>query len=113
MVIYMPGQNYAEITARLTAAGLAPATPCAIISRATTKYQRTHRTTVRDLYRSPQLAAPTLLVVGEVVGMADPAALVEGFAPDLSSGRDTRVPAALFKTVSQELQLRTGEEPIA
>src|SRR5271155_2195242 len=45
LVIYMPGQNYSDIAKRLRAAGLAGETPCAIISRATTKYQRTHRTT--------------------------------------------------------------------
>jgi uroporphyrin-III C-methyltransferase len=86
LVIYMPGQNYKHMAEKLTAAGLSPTTPCAIISRATTKYQRTHLTTVLDLHRSPQLAAPTLLVVGEVVRMADPAAMVErvlqpGYAP--------------------------------
>ena len=80
LVIYMPGQNYSEIAKRLTSAGLAGETPCAIISRATTKHQRTHRTTVLDLHRAPQLAAPTLLVVGEVVRLADPAAVVEEFA---------------------------------
>ena len=46
LVIYMPGQDYSDIARRLMAAGLAGETPCAIISRATTKRQRTHRTTV-------------------------------------------------------------------
>jgi hypothetical protein len=51
-----------------------------------------------DLHRSPQLAAPTLLVVGEVVRMADPAALVEGFAmPDVSKGNDGLRPPAFSK----------------
>src|ERR1700687_1512463 len=85
LVICMPGQNYSDIARRLTTAGLAGETPCAVISRATTRHQRTHRTTVLDLHRTPQLAAPTLLVVGEVVRMADPAALVEGLAmPDVA-----------------------------
>jgi uroporphyrin-III C-methyltransferase len=77
LVIYMPGQNYNHMAEKLTAAGLSPKTPCAIISRATTKYQRTHLTTVLDLHRAPQLAAPTVLVVGEVVRMADPVTMVE------------------------------------
>jgi len=86
LVIYMPGKNYNNMAEKLTAAGLSPKTPCAIISRATTKYQRTHLTTVLDLHRAPQLAAPALLVVGEVVRIADPAAMVErvlqpGYAP--------------------------------
>ena len=115
LVIYMPGQNYSDIAQRLRTAGLAGETPCAVISRATTKYQRTHRTTVHDLHRSPQLAAPTLLVVGEVVRMADPAALVEGFVmPDLSKGNDGLRPPALFKTsLSQAPRLGTDKEPVA
>ena len=115
LVIYMPGQNYSDIAQRLRTAGLAGETPCAVISRATTKYQRTHRTTVRDLHRSPQLAAPTLLVVGEVVRMADPAALVEGFVmPDLSKGNYGLRPPALFKTsLSQAPRLGTDKEPVA
>lgn len=115
LVIYMPGQNYSDIAQRLRTAGLAGETPCAVISRATTKYQRTHRTTVLDLHRSPQLAAPALLVVGEVVRMADPAALVEGFVmPDLSKGNDGLRPPALFKTsLSQAPRLGTDKEPVA
>ena len=77
LVIYMPGQNYSDIARRLTSAGLAGETPCAVISRASTRHQRTHRTTVLDLHRTPQLASPTLLVVGEVVRLSDPAALAE------------------------------------
>jgi uroporphyrin-III C-methyltransferase len=99
LVIYMPGQNYSDIARRLAAAGMAGETPCAVISRATTKYQRTHRTTVRDLDRVPQLASPTLLVVGEVVRWADPAAVVGEFVmPQLSPGNDLPLPVLLFET---------------
>jgi uroporphyrin-III C-methyltransferase len=115
LVMYMPGHNYSDIAMRLTAAGLAGETPCAVISRATTRYQRTYRTTVLDLHRSPQLAAPTLLVVGEVVRLADPAALVEGFVPPaFAPAKDDLIPAALFKPfLSQEGHPRTDQEPIA
>jgi uroporphyrin-III C-methyltransferase len=71
LVIYMPGHNYAEVGCRLVIAGYAAETPCAIISRASTPQQQTHRTTVSDLHRAPRLPAPTLLVVGEVVKFAD------------------------------------------
>src|SRR5712692_4203157 len=113
LVIYMPGQNYSDIARRLTTAGLAGETPCAVISRATTRHQRTYRTTVLDLHRTPQLASPTLLIVGEVVRMADPAAVTAGFVlPDLSSEKDTLVP--VFKTfLSQAPRLGADEEPIA
>lgn len=100
LVIYMPGQDYSDIARRLIAAGLAGETPCAIISRATTKRQQTHRTTAIDLHRAPQLAAPTLLVVGEVVGLADPAAMVDEFVvPGLPPGNDSLLPAAIFQNV--------------
>ena len=71
LVIYMPGQNYSAIACKLKAAGLASDTPCAIISRASTPGQTTFRTSIAQLQLSPKLAAPTLLVVGEVVAFAE------------------------------------------
>jgi uroporphyrin-III C-methyltransferase len=71
LVIYMPGHDYARMASRLTDAGFAQETPCAIISRATTPHQRVHYTTIANLQHSPVLAAPTLLVVGEAVKLAD------------------------------------------
>jgi len=71
LVIYMPGQNYSEIGLKLRSAGLAEETPCALISRATTPHQRVHRTSVGELGHAPHLDSPMLLVVGEVVRLAD------------------------------------------
>lgn len=100
LVIYMPGQSYSDIARRLTSAGLSGETPCAIISRATSKRQQTHLTTVHGLHRAPQLAAPTLLVVGEVVDLANPTALAEQFVvPTVSSVADHVVPATVFREV--------------
>jgi uroporphyrin-III C-methyltransferase len=90
LVIYMPGQNYREIAATLKSSGLASATPCAIISRATTRRQRTHRTTIAELHHAPQLPAPTLLVVGEVVRFADPALFVQDFV--VPTGSSAQLP---------------------
>ena len=113
LVIYMPGQNYADISRRLRAAGLVGETACAIISRATTQHQRTHRTTVQDLHRAPQLVSPTLLVVGEVVSLSDPAAIAAEFVvPDLTPEcanvnvninvniNDSRIPVVLSNDIS-------------
>lgn len=72
LVIYMPGKQHAQLGANLRAAGLAADTPCAIVSRATTQYQQVYRTTLASLAIAPQLPAPTLLVVGNVVGLAEP-----------------------------------------
>jgi len=113
LVIYMPGQNYSDIAKRLAAAGLAGETPCAVISRASTKYQRTHRTTLLDLHRAPQLASPTLLIAGEVVGLADPAAAVEFVIPRLSTRDDSLHPASPFETLLSQAPRRRDEEPMA
>ena len=94
LVIYMPGQNYSDIAAKLKGAGLAGETPCAVISRATTAQQQTHRSTIAELANSPRLAAPTLLVVGEVVRFADPVLLAQEF--EASAGTQVAVPAAVF-----------------
>ncbi|MGD1080496.1 MAG: uroporphyrinogen-III C-methyltransferase [Candidatus Sulfotelmatobacter sp.] len=94
LVIYMPGQNYSDVAAKLKAAGLAGETPCAVISRATTPHQRTHRSTIAELSGSPKLAAPTLLVVGEVVRFADPVLLAQEFEmPANSAGNDRAIRA--------------------
>jgi uroporphyrin-III C-methyltransferase len=106
LVIYMPGQNYSEIAAKLKAAGVSAATPCAVVSRATTQHQQTHRSTIADLHRSPKLSAPTLLVVGEVVRLADPVALVQEFVTP-------SVPAALLVHSSSGADFSTNEEPFA
>jgi len=69
-VIYMPGDRYAELAAELQAAGVGAEIPCVVISRATTKDETIYRTTVGKLPQSPGAAAPSLLVVGSVVGLA-------------------------------------------
>jgi len=68
--VYMPGYGYAALSERLIAAGLAAETPCAIVSEVATPGERVFRTTLGDLADAPQLPAPTLLFVGEVVRMA-------------------------------------------
>lgn len=119
LVIYMPGQNYSGIAAKLIAAGLESETPCAIISRATTGHQRTHCTTIADLTRAPQLAAPTLLVVGEVARFADPVVAAQEFVvPTVPAAIDSGRYAAWFadsfeKAEVGELDFGTNEEPVA
>jgi siroheme synthase len=114
LVIYMPGRNYSAVETKLKAAGLAGETPCAIISRATTPYQRTHRTTIGELASAPQLSAPTLLVVGEVVRFADPVLLEQEFEMSAdSAGNEAAVPAALLKDFSPVAEFGAHEEPLA
>jgi uroporphyrin-III C-methyltransferase len=116
LVIYMPGHNFSEIEAKLIDAGLPGETPSVIISRATTAQQRTHRTTVADLHRSPQLPAPTLLVVGEVVRFADSALLADEFFT-VSSGGSVNVSSPMrdfsFRLAAIDTNIATtNEEPV-
>ncbi|MGO9084785.1 MAG: uroporphyrinogen-III C-methyltransferase [Candidatus Sulfotelmatobacter sp.] len=116
LVIYMPGQDYSAIATKLKAAGLSPETPCAIISRATTQSQRTSRTTIAELLRAPQLPAPALLVVGEVVRFADPALRApELIVPDVSAGSPVAFATALLadSPAAQLANLGMNEEPSA
>jgi siroheme synthase len=87
VLIYMPGFDF-EVTAdRLTAAGVRPETPCAIVSKATSCDGKIYLTTVQELPLAPRLLAPTLLVVGEVAGLARTA-----FPPgDLASYADHEI----------------------
>ena len=80
VVVYMPGYEYRNTAHQLQRVGLRGSTACAIISQATSVDEQVHVTTVEDLHRSPRLPSPTLLVVGEVVRLAKPAALREQFA---------------------------------
>jgi uroporphyrin-III C-methyltransferase len=114
LVIYMPGKNYSEISSKLQAAGVAPQTPCAILSRATTPQQRTHLTTVGEVKAAGQLPAPTLLIVGEVVRFADPASLAQNFVMPPVSDRNAAMPAVLLADFPfQASAFEKDEEPIA
>jgi uroporphyrin-III C-methyltransferase len=116
LVVYMPGQNYSEVAARLKAAGLAGDTPCAIISRATTRHQRTYRTTTAALTDAPQLAAPTLLVVGEVARFADPLVSAQEFVvPTVSARVTSSLPAEWLADSFQKTEAaeQDFEEPVA
>jgi uroporphyrin-III C-methyltransferase len=109
-VVYMPGQNYAEISGRLLIAGFAKETPCAIISRATAREQWIHRTTVAELQRAPRLASPTLLVVGEVVRFAN-----DNLVQEASLSSSESAVGAMFarNAFSSTESVRVDEEPFA
>jgi uroporphyrin-III C-methyltransferase len=73
VVVYMPGHDYHATSQRLMNAGFSANTPCAVISQATSENEKIRLTTVDDLATAPQLPAPTLLIVGEVVRSAEDA----------------------------------------
>jgi uroporphyrin-III C-methyltransferase len=81
ILVYMPGHDLGLLQSRLLNSGVAPETPCAIISGATSESEQVHVATVANLVESPRLAAPKLLVIGEVVRFVDPNRLKQQFNP--------------------------------
>ena len=79
VVVYMPG-DLGSLQNRLLGSAVAANTPCAIISSATCESEQVHVTTVSALAVAPVLAAPKLLIVGEVVRFADARRLREQFS---------------------------------
>jgi uroporphyrin-III C-methyltransferase len=70
-VIYMPGNRYFELSAELQTAGISEATPCVVVSRATTPEEDILRTTVGKLPFCPTAIAPSLLIVGVVASISE------------------------------------------
>jgi uroporphyrin-III C-methyltransferase len=81
IAIYMPGIHYAEVAERLVAKGLAPETPCVVVSQATRPEQQLLRLTVGTLSDELRLPAPSLLLVGWVAAQ-DVARWSAGFRPE-------------------------------
>ncbi len=85
VVVYMPGRDLASLSVRLLESGVNAETPCAIIASATQGAEQIYVTTVASLAAAPQFPAPRLLVIGEVVHLADPVRLREHFDEFLAS----------------------------
>lgn len=66
VVIYMPGRDYAQLGRELIAAGAARDLPCAVVTRAGCADETTAFATLATL-GSVKSAAPSLVIVGEVV----------------------------------------------
>ncbi len=64
IAVYMPGGRSTQLARELMAAGLDPATPCLIVSRATLPGQWTHSSTVEQLIDLLEPPSPALLIVG-------------------------------------------------
>ena len=74
VVIYMGLKNLPQIAAQLIQAGRAPDTPVAVIENGTTPQQRRCVASLQHLAQEVQQAgiqAPALIIVGEVVTLAD------------------------------------------
>ena len=75
LVCYMGLSELAEISLQLTHHGLAPETPVALVSEGTTAHQRALRCTLATMANTAaraQLPSPCLVMIGDVVTLADP-----------------------------------------
>jgi uroporphyrin-III C-methyltransferase len=109
--VYMPGYGYSAMSERLIAAGLSTETPCAIVSQVATPGERVFRTTLGELHGVPQLPAPTLLFVGEVVRMAAHATLESEAAwwtPESFLGASTSIGLTNNDLVTAEFGTQKG-----
>ena len=70
IALYMPGTEPSRTVHRLVSAGVNANTPCALISRASTSAQQVAVTTLEALAQSPPHAKPAILIVGDVVRLA-------------------------------------------
>lgn len=66
LAIYMPHKHYHEIAEEVVAAGLAPQTPCLIVSNASRPEQELHWTDLAGLSFISPPESPALLIIGDV-----------------------------------------------
>lgn len=66
-VIYMPGSDYTPLVSALLAEGLAPETPCAIVSAVSRETQSVRWTTLQVLPDIGPVPAPAILLIGEAL----------------------------------------------
>lgn len=78
LVLYMPGPDYAEVSARLLEAALPADLPCVIVSNISSPQQQIRWSTIGALAREEKLPAPALMIVGRVASQ-HAAELVEFF----------------------------------
>lgn len=67
LVIYMPGRNFRALADELIDSGIAPATPCVAVSKATTADERVHATTLANLEDAAVGPAPVVLLIGHAI----------------------------------------------
>jgi len=105
VVVYMPGRDYQATAQKLRAAGVSPETPCAVVSRVGSRDERVHKTTVEKLPSAPNLPAPALVIVGEVVRFADHRSLHEQI-PQFVVREDEVLQGELLRTTERGTEER-------
>jgi uroporphyrin-III C-methyltransferase len=67
LVIYMPGRSFRALADDLIVSGIAPATPCVAISKATTPDERVLASTLAQIEDGEVGPAPVILLVGQAI----------------------------------------------
>jgi uroporphyrin-III C-methyltransferase len=67
LVLYMPGRDFASLSASLIRSGIPPETPVAAVSKATTPDQHVALTTLAGLPHASPGPAPLLLLIGKAI----------------------------------------------
>jgi len=67
LVLYMPGRDFAGLSASLMAAGIPPETPVAAVSKASTPDEQVTATTLAELPHSQPGPAPLLVLIGHAI----------------------------------------------
>jgi uroporphyrin-III C-methyltransferase len=70
LVIYMPGRDFAALVTSLVDSGIAPATPCAAVSKASTDEEQVTATTLDQLATAAIGPAPVILLIGKAIQLA-------------------------------------------
>jgi uroporphyrin-III C-methyltransferase len=70
IVVYMPGNNFAELGGELLTGGLTADTPVVAVSKASLPDQSVHSTTLGELSQFGRVDSPAVLIIGEVAGFA-------------------------------------------
>jgi uroporphyrin-III C-methyltransferase len=67
LVIYMPGRRFRVLADDLIASGIAPETPCVAVSKATTREEQVHSTTLAQIEDDDVGPAPVILLIGHAI----------------------------------------------
>jgi uroporphyrin-III C-methyltransferase len=67
LVVYMPGRRFRLLADELIASGIAPETACVAVSKASTREEHIHRTTLQKIEDEAVGPAPVLLLIGQAI----------------------------------------------
>jgi uroporphyrin-III C-methyltransferase len=70
LILYMPGRDFATLSASLIESGIPPHTPCAAVSKASTPDEHVTSTTLEHLGTAEVGPAPVILLIGHAIQLS-------------------------------------------